>query len=95
MKNDLDSIMSIVKQFDSTDLIQDWIVVIVSHIVRGYRRQRIAFECKDSTFEENLVFIGKEFRRCWNRFHVPIYSYFSRYMGGGISNAKYPLKRAA
>jgi len=57
MKNDLDSIMSIVKQLDSTDLIQDWIVVIVSHIVRDYRRQRIAFECKDSTFEENLVFI--------------------------------------
>ena len=66
VEDDLDAIRISVEELNTTDLVQDRVVGIVSHVVSDYRRKRIAAKSEDTTLEENLVFSGKKFSRIRN-----------------------------
>jgi hypothetical protein len=49
MENDFHAIVTAVKQFDTANLVENWIVGIVSHIMSDNRGKRISLQCKDTT----------------------------------------------
>ena len=60
VKEDFDSIRSSVEQLNPSNLIEDRIVRVVGHVVRGYGRKGGSTKGEDSSFEENLVFFREE-----------------------------------
>lgn len=74
MENDFNSIRWVIEQLNSPDLVQDWIVRIVSHVVCHNGRISSSLECKHSSFEQNPVLSRDELLRIRNfasRFAVP------------------------
>ena len=55
VENDLDSIIASVEKLDATNLVQDWIISVVSHFVGDNWRERVPLECKYSSFKKHLV----------------------------------------
>ena len=49
MENDFHAIVAIVKQFDTTNLVKDWIVGVVGHVMSDNRGKRISLQCEDTT----------------------------------------------
>ena len=60
MENNLDPISRPVEEFNSSDLVQNGIIGVIGHIVRGDGWERVSLEGKDSSFQEYLVFLGEE-----------------------------------
>lgn len=56
MEDDLHTVMVRVEELHSADLTQDRIRLVVRHVVRYYRRQRVALKSEDAPFEEDEVF---------------------------------------
>jgi len=66
VEDDLYSIGISVEELNSSDLVEDRVVGIVSHVVSDDRRKGVAAESEHSSLEEDLVFRGEEFRRVGN-----------------------------
>jgi hypothetical protein len=60
VEDDFDPVGASVEELDPPELVKNWVVGIVGHVVCGDRGERIALECKDSTFEEDLVFVREK-----------------------------------
>ena len=65
VEDNLDTVVLRVKQLDTTNLVENRVASIVSHVVSRHRRERVALKSKDTTLEENLVFLGEKTFRCW------------------------------
>ena len=65
MEDNLDTVVLRVEQLDTTNLVEDRVAGIVSHVVSCHRWEGVAFESKDTTFEENLVFFGEKAFGSW------------------------------
>lgn len=63
MEHNLHAIIVIVEELHSADLIEDRIVVIVSHVVCGDWRKGVSFESQDTTLQKDVVFFGQKFFR--------------------------------
>ncbi len=61
MENDLDTIMGMVEEPHPPDLIENGIIGVISHVVRRYRRKRVAFKCEYAPLEKDNVLCGQEF----------------------------------
>lgn len=51
VEDDLNAIVCVVEQFDAPDLIEDRVVRVVGHIVRGDGWEDVAFECEYASLE--------------------------------------------
>lgn len=56
VEDNLDTIMGIVEQLDTPDLVENRIISVIGHVVCCDRRKRAAFECKDASLEQDLIF---------------------------------------
>lgn len=63
MEHNLYAIVVVIEKLDLTDLVEDRIVVIVSHIVRGDWRKCVPFQGQDATLQKNVVFFGQKLVR--------------------------------
>ena len=55
MEDDLDTIRGLVKQLYAANLVENRVIGIVLHVVRGDWRERSTLERKDAPLEEDLV----------------------------------------
>jgi len=51
VKDDFDSVMVVVEEVDASDLAQNGIVAVISHVVGSDGWKRVAVESEDATFE--------------------------------------------
>lgn len=51
MEDDLDTICASVEQLYPSDLIENWVIGVVCHVVGYNRGQRVSLESEDATFE--------------------------------------------
>ena len=58
MEHNLDAIVVVVEELHSADLVENRIVVIVNHVMRGNWRKGVPFESQDTTLQEDVVFFG-------------------------------------
>ena len=58
MEHNLNAIVVIVEELYSADLIENRIVVIVNHVMRGDWRKGVSFESQDTTLQKHVVFFG-------------------------------------
>ena len=49
MEYDFHTIMAVVEQFDTANLVEDWIVGVVGHVMSDNWGKRISLQCKDPT----------------------------------------------
>jgi hypothetical protein len=56
MEYNFHAIVATVEQFDSANLVEDWIVGVVRHVMSDDWRKRISFQCKDATLQQYLIF---------------------------------------
>ena len=49
MEDDFHAIVTVVKQFDTANLVEDWIVSVVGHVMSDNRGKGISLQCKDTT----------------------------------------------
>jgi hypothetical protein len=59
VEDDLDPIGGSVEQLDPSDLIQDWVVGVVGHVVRDDGWEGVSLQGEDSSLEEDLVLGGQ------------------------------------
>ena len=55
VEDDFDAISRSVEQLNSANLVEDWIIGIVCHVVCDDGRERVPLERKDSSFDQDLV----------------------------------------
>jgi hypothetical protein len=60
VENDFDAVRGSVEELDPTDLVQNRVVGIVGHVMGRDRWERVTLERKDSTFEQNLIFLAEQ-----------------------------------
>lgn len=60
MEDNLDSVRGSVEQLDSSDLIQNWIIGVVSHVVGSDWWERVSLEGEYSSLEKDLVFLAEQ-----------------------------------
>jgi hypothetical protein len=58
MEYDLNAIIMIVEELYFADLVENRVVVIVNHIMRGDWRKGVSFESQDTTLQKDVVFFG-------------------------------------
>ena len=63
MEDDLDTIVTMVEEFDPTNLVEDGVVSVIGHIVRHDGWERIPFERKDPALEKDLIFFREQLVR--------------------------------
>jgi len=63
MEHNLYAIVVVVEELHPTDLIENRIVEIVSHIVRRDWRKSVPFQSQDTTFQKDVVFLGQKLVR--------------------------------
>ena len=49
MEYDFHAIVAVVEQFDTTNLVEDWVVGVVSHVMSDNWGKRISLQCKNAT----------------------------------------------
>ena len=49
MENNFHAIAAVIEQFDAANLVEDWIVRVVRHVMSDDRWKGISFQCKDTT----------------------------------------------
>lgn len=64
VEDDFDTVGSVVEELHAPDLVQNRVVVVVCHIVCRDRWQSVTLEGKDTTLEENFVFVGQQLVWC-------------------------------
>ena len=65
MKNNFDTIGTVIEHLHTSNLIKNWIVVVVSHVVSRDGWKLVTLERKDAAFEKDFIFIGKEVVGRW------------------------------
>ena len=65
MEHNLYAIVVVIEKLDLTDLIENRISMIVSHIVCGDWRKSVPFQSQDTTLQKNVVFFGQKL--VWTR----------------------------
>ena len=65
MEHNLHAIVMVIEELHPADLVENGVVVIVSHIVRGDWRQSVPFQSQDTAFQKDVVFFGQELVRTW------------------------------
>jgi len=63
MEHNLHAIVMVIEELHPADLVENRVVGIVSHIVRGDRRKSIPFQSQDTALQEDVVFFGQELVR--------------------------------
>lgn len=63
MEDNLNSIVVIVEELHSANLVENRVVGIINHIVSGDRRKGVSFESQDTTLQKDAVFLGQKFFR--------------------------------
>lgn len=66
VEDDLDAVRGPVEQLNPSDLVQDWVVGVVRHVVGRNGRERVPLECEYAPFKEDLVFLAEQGRRVGN-----------------------------
>lgn len=51
MKDHLHSVCTAIEELDPSDLVEDWIIAVIRHIVSDHRWERITLESKDSALK--------------------------------------------
>ena len=64
MENNLDAVTTGVEQLHTAYLVQDGVVVVISHVVGCDRWELVAFQGEDTALQQDLVFFRKEIIRC-------------------------------
>lgn len=65
MEHNLYTIVVVIEELDRTDLVENRIGMIVSHVVRGDWRESVPFQSQDATLQKNVVFFGQKL--VWTR----------------------------
>jgi len=65
MEHNLYAIVVVIEELDLTNLIENRIGMIVSHIVRGDWRKSVPLQSQDAALQENVVFFGQKL--VWTR----------------------------
>jgi len=65
VEHDLYAIVVVIEELNLTDLIENRIGMIVSHIVRGDWRKSVPFQSQYTTLQKNVVFFGQKL--VWTR----------------------------
>lgn len=65
MKYDLDSVAARIEQLYAADLVENWVIRVISHVVGRDRRERVALQCKDASFEQDKVLGRQKHCRSW------------------------------
>ena len=64
VEDDLDAVMRVVEQLDTSNLVENWIVVVIGHVMCRYGREGVALQNKNATFQQNLVFFRQQIVGC-------------------------------
>jgi hypothetical protein len=60
MEYNLHAVRIAVEKFYASDLVQNGVRRVVSHVMGSYWRKRVSFERKDAPFEKDLIFFRDE-----------------------------------
>ena len=60
MEHNLYAIAVVIEELDRTDLVENGVVVIIGHIMRGDWREGVPFQSQDTTLQNNVVFICQQ-----------------------------------
>lgn len=60
VEDDLDPIGGSVEQLDPSDLVQDWVIGVIGHVVRHDGWEGVSLQGEDSSLEEDLVLGGQQ-----------------------------------
>jgi len=63
MEYNLHAIVMVIEELHPADLVENRVVVIISHIVRGDWRKSVPFQSQDTTLQKDVVFFGQELIR--------------------------------
>ena len=63
MEHNLYAIVVVIEELHPTDLVENRIIVIVSHIVRRDWRKSVPFQSQDTTLQKDVIFFGQELVR--------------------------------
>lgn len=65
MEHNLYAVVVVIEELHPADLIEDRVVVIINHIMRGDWRKSVPFQCQDTTLQKDVVFFGQKLVRTW------------------------------
>jgi len=65
VEHNLHAIVMVIEKLHPSDMAENRIIVIISHIVRSDWRKSVPFQSQDTTLQKNVVFFSQEF--VWTR----------------------------
>ena len=63
MEHNFYAIIVVIEELHPADLVENRVIGVVSHIVRGDWRKGVPFQSQDTTLQKDIIFFGQELVR--------------------------------